>query len=76
MINTATGCGLNNRLMVIFLKGQPAYGLCRYGMLRLSSVSGGGLFKLDVRCFSHGICCSLALPATLRCCLTLESGCV
>lgn len=28
VINTATGCGLNNRLMVIFLKGQRAHGLC------------------------------------------------
>lgn len=62
VINTATGCGLNNRLMVIFLKGQPAYGLCRHGMSCLSSLSERGQFKLDFQFFSHGVCCS---PATL-----------
>lgn len=51
VINIATGCGLNNRLMVIFLKGQPAYGLCRHATSRLSSLSGGGLFTLDFHPF-------------------------
>lgn len=62
VINTATGCGLNNRLMVIFLKGQPTYSLCGRGMLHLSSLSGRGLFKLDFYSFLHDICCSLPSP--------------
>lgn len=31
VINTATGRGLNNRLIVVFLKGQPAYSSCHHG---------------------------------------------
>lgn len=64
VINTATGCGLNNRLMVIFLKGPPAYVLCRHGTLHLSSLSARGLFRLHFYSFSHVICCSLSLPMT------------
>ena len=51
VINTATGCGLNSRLMVIFLKGQPAYGFCRHGVLHWSSLSGRGLLELDFHFF-------------------------
>lgn len=63
MINTATGYGLNNRLMVIFLKGLPAHGLHCCGLQRLSSLSGKGLFELDFCAIPHGVCCLPVLPA-------------
>lgn len=76
VINIATGCGLNSRLMVIFLKGQPTYSLCRRGVLHLSFLSGRGLFNLGFHSFSHGICCSLPTPPPPSICsLILESEC-
>lgn len=67
VINTATGCGLNNRLMVIFLKGLPAHGLHCRGLQCLPFLSGKGLFELDFFCaIPHGVCCLPALPATLH----------
>lgn len=66
VINTATGCGLNNRLMVIFLKELPAHGLHCPDMQCLSFLSGKGLFELGFCSIPHGICCLPALPATLH----------
>lgn len=66
VINTATGCGLNNRLMVIFLQELPARGLHCPDMQCLSFLSGKGLFELDFCSIPHGVCCLPALPATLH----------
>jgi hypothetical protein len=65
VINAAIGCGLNNRLMVMILKGQPAYGLCCHGKLCIIP-KWKGLFELNFCSFPHGIYCSPVLLATLH----------
>lgn len=77
MINTVTGSRLKDRLMVIFLKGQLACGLCHCGMLCLSPVSGKGLFELDFCSFPHGFGLFVSPPCHLDIYyLILESECV
>lgn len=66
VINTATGCGLNNRLMVIFLQELPARGLHCPDMQCLSFLSGKGfvwvrfLFHSTWRLLSASPPCHLA----------------